>query len=85
MLGMRYEDGTAQAVVTEHEVLVELLLNHFSQEMVLFELEEDMGAELTRRYGDRYSRIYSKYVMHEKEQDTDGESGPDDSGDSREE
>ncbi|MBY0012392.1 TrmB family transcriptional regulator [Paenibacillus typhae] len=85
MLGMRYEDGTAQAVVTEHEVLVELLLNHFSQEMVLFELEEDMGAELTRRYGDRYSLIYSKYVMHEKEQDTDGESGPDDSGDSREE
>lgn len=85
MLGMRYEDGTAQAVVTEHEVLVELLLNHFSQEMVLFELEEDMGAELTRRYGDRYSRIYSKYVMHEKEQDTDGETGPDDSGDSREE
>ncbi|CAM4511002.1 TrmB family transcriptional regulator [Paenibacillus typhae] len=85
MLGMRYEDGTAQAVVTEHEVLVELLLNHFSQEMVLFELEEDMGAELTRRYGDRYSRIYSKYVMHEKEHDTDMESDPEDSGDSREE
>lgn len=85
MLGMRYEDGTAQAVVTEHEVLVELLLNHFSQEMVLFELEEDMGAELTRRYGDRYSRIYSKYVMHEKDHDTDRESGPEDSGNSREE
>ncbi|MNE41233.1 hypothetical protein D3C80_1352930 [compost metagenome] len=85
MLGMRYEDGTAQAVVTEHEVLVELLLNHFSQEMVLFELEEDMGAELTRRYGDRYSHIYSKYVMQEKEHDTDGESDPEDSGDSREE
>ncbi|MDF9843404.1 MULTISPECIES: TrmB family transcriptional regulator [unclassified Paenibacillus] len=85
MLGMRYEDGTAQAVVTEHEVLVELLLNHFSQEMVLFELEEDMGAELTRRYGDRYSRIYSKYVMHEKDHDTDMESDPEDSGDSRKE
>ncbi|WP_068723774.1 hypothetical protein [Paenibacillus sp. DMB5] len=85
MLGMRYEDGTAQAVVTEHEVLVELLLNHFSQEMVLFELEEDMGAELTRRYGDRYSRIYSKYVMHEKDHDTDMESDPEDSGNSREE
>ncbi|ASA25465.1 TrmB family transcriptional regulator [Paenibacillus donghaensis] len=67
MLGMRYDDGTAQAVVTEHPVLVELLLNHFTQEMVLFELEQDMGAELEERYGDRYSRIYNKYVMHEQE------------------
>ncbi|MNC29760.1 hypothetical protein D3C75_780230 [compost metagenome] len=72
MLGMRYEDGTAQAVVTEHEVLIELLLNHFSQEMVLFELEEDMGSELTQRYGERYSRIYSKYVMHDKDTDEPG-------------
>lgn len=74
MLGMRYEDGTAQAVVTEHEVLIELLLNHFSQEMVLFELEEDMGPELTKRYGERYSGIYSKYVMHDKDGDEPGKS-----------
>ncbi|AIQ44866.1 transcriptional regulator [Paenibacillus sp. FSL R7-0273] len=82
MLGMRYEDGTAQAVVTEHEVLVGLLLNHFSQEMVLFELEEDMGAELNRRYGERYSRIYSKYVMHDKEADAEE---PEEPGEVREE
>ncbi|MFC3750157.1 TrmB family transcriptional regulator [Paenibacillus sp. GCM10012306] len=67
MLGMRYSDGTAQAVVTEHPVMVELLLNHFTQEMVLFELEQDMGAELEQRYGDRYSHIYSKYVMHSED------------------
>ena len=65
MLGMRYEDGSAQAVVTEHPVLVDLLLNHFAQEMVLFELEQDMGAELEERYGERYSKINSKYVMHD--------------------
>ena len=68
MLGMRYEDGSAQAVVTEHPVLVELLLNHFTQEMVLFELEEDMGPELQKRYGERYSRIYSKYVLHDQDE-----------------
>lgn len=68
MLGMRYEDGTAQAVVTEHPVLVELLLNHFTQEMVLFELEEDMGPELQKRYGERYGRIYSKYVLHDQDE-----------------
>ncbi|WP_379127909.1 TrmB family transcriptional regulator [Paenibacillus sp. sgz500958] len=66
MLGMRYEDGTAQAVVTEHPVLVELLLNHFTQEMVLFELEQDMGPELERKYGERYASIYRKYVVHEQ-------------------
>ncbi|WP_151735729.1 TrmB family transcriptional regulator [Paenibacillus tengchongensis] len=66
MLGMRSDDGSAQAVVTEHEVLVELLLNHFSQEMVLFELEEDMGTELKQRYGERYGRILGKYVMQDK-------------------
>jgi sugar-specific transcriptional regulator TrmB len=69
MLGMRYEDGSAQAVVTEHPVLVDLLLNHFSQEMVLFELEQDMGAELEERYGERYSKIHSKYVMHDQSDD----------------
>ncbi|UQZ34654.1 TrmB family transcriptional regulator [Paenibacillus sp. PK3_47] len=71
MLGMRYEDGSAQAVVTEHQVMIELLLNHFTQEMVLFELEEDMGSELMRRYGERYSRIFSKYVPQEMDEGND--------------
>lgn len=66
MLGMRYEDGSAQAVVTEHPVLVELLLHHFTQEMVLFELEQDMGAELEERYGERYSGIYGKYIAPDR-------------------
>lgn len=67
MLGMRYGDGTAQAVVTEHPALTEMLLNHFMQEMVLFELEEDMGSELTRKYGSRYSKIYEKYLSRPPE------------------
>ncbi|WP_025698919.1 TrmB family transcriptional regulator, partial [Paenibacillus forsythiae] len=64
MLGMRggEGEGAAQAVVTEHRVLVELLLGHFTQEMVLFELEQDMGPELERRYGHRYGSIYRKYI-----------------------
>lgn len=69
MLGMRYEDGSAQAVVTEHPVLVDLLLNQFSQEMVLFELEQDMGTELVERYGECYSKIHNKYVMYDPDED----------------
>lgn len=68
MLGTRGGgDGTAQAVVTEHRVLVDLLLGHFMQEMVLFELEQDMGPELERRYGHRYRSIYGKYIGSEDE------------------
>ncbi|MCJ8011869.1 helix-turn-helix domain-containing protein [Paenibacillus sp. KQZ6P-2] len=62
MLGMRGEDSTAQGLVTEHPMMVELLLHHFTQEMVLFELEQDIGEELTERYGHRYEQIYRKYV-----------------------
>ncbi|KAA8997230.1 TrmB family transcriptional regulator [Paenibacillus spiritus] len=62
MLGMRQEDGSAQAVVTEHRVLVELLLSHFMQELVLFGLQQDMGAELEERYGPRYRSIAEPYI-----------------------
>lgn len=43
MLGMRGESCATQAVVTEHPVMTGLLLNHFAQELVLYELEQDMG------------------------------------------
>lgn len=75
MLGMRGEDG-AQAVVTEHRVLVELLLAHFTQEMVLFELEQDMGAELERRYGHRYGDIYRRYIGGDGEESAAEEDMP---------
>ncbi|MBY9079960.1 TrmB family transcriptional regulator [Paenibacillus sp. HN-1] len=75
MLGMRGEDG-AQAVVTEHRVLVELLLAHFTQEMVLFELEQDMGPELERRYGHRYSDIYQRYISGDGEESAAEENTP---------
>ncbi|MDR0269222.1 helix-turn-helix domain-containing protein [Paenibacillus sp.] len=62
MLGMRGEDCMTQGLVTEHPVMVELLLQHFTQEMVLYELEQDIGEELSERYGPRYEQIYRKYV-----------------------
>ncbi|MFD1774035.1 TrmB family transcriptional regulator [Paenibacillus rhizophilus] len=62
-------NGMAQAVVTEHRVLVDLLLGHFMQEMVLFELEQDMAPELERRYGHRYRSIYRKYVGSDDEEE----------------
>ncbi|CAM3103647.1 TrmB family transcriptional regulator [Paenibacillus sediminis] len=64
MLGMRGDNISAQAVVTEHPVMAELLLQHFTQEMVLFELEQDIGTDLFERYGANYEKLVRKYVSH---------------------
>ncbi|MGN7169579.1 TrmB family transcriptional regulator [Paenibacillus cellulositrophicus] len=69
MLGMRGEDCATQALVTEHPVMVELLLHHFTQEMVLYEVEQDLGGELAERYGPAYERIYRKYVEVDPRED----------------
>lgn len=42
--------------------MAELLLQHFSQEIILYELENDMGAELIQRYGHGYVKILERYL-----------------------
>ncbi|MFC7680557.1 TrmB family transcriptional regulator [Paenibacillus sp. GCM10028914] len=71
MLGMRGGEMDTQAVVTEHPVMAELLLHHFSQEMVLYELEQDIGRQLEDTYGPYFGRIQSKYIASDA--DTDAE------------
>ncbi|KGP79896.1 MULTISPECIES: TrmB family transcriptional regulator [unclassified Paenibacillus] len=61
MVGMRGESCVTQAMVTEHPVMTGLLLNHFAQELVLYELEQDMGEELESRYGHRYQNLSARY------------------------
>ncbi|WP_106769046.1 TrmB family transcriptional regulator [Paenibacillus faecalis] len=67
MLGMRGGEMDTEAVVSSHPVMAELLLHHFSQEMVLYELEQDMGEQLEDTYGLYFSRIQSKYITLEEE------------------
>ena len=62
MLGMRGEDYPTSAMVSIHPAMSELLLSHFTQEMVLYEMEKDIGETLTERYGLHYEQIYKKYV-----------------------
>ena len=62
IVGMRGDELPAQAIVTEHPLMVELLLQHFAQEIILFELENDLGAELIQRYGEGYEHILNKYM-----------------------
>jgi len=63
MLGMRGEDIPTKALVTEHPALLELLLNHFAQELVLFEVEQELGPELRERFGTNFEGIYRKYFQ----------------------
>lgn len=65
ILGMRGGDYDTGAVITEHPVMAELLLHHFTQEMVLFQLEQDMGEQLEERYGDHFGHIQSQYLNAE--------------------
>ncbi|MET3211548.1 UNVERIFIED_CONTAM: sugar-specific transcriptional regulator TrmB [Paenibacillus sp. PvR008] len=62
MLGMRGENCSTQALITEHPVMTGMLLNHFAQDLILYELEHDMGSELSTRYGWRYEGIIGKYM-----------------------
>lgn len=62
MLGMRGENCPTQALITEHPVMTGLLLDHFAQDLILYELEHDMGSELSTRYGWRYEGIVGKYM-----------------------
>lgn len=62
MVGMRGDGIPAQALVTEHPLMAELLLQHFSQEIILYEMENDLGGELIRRYGKGYAGILDRYL-----------------------
>lgn len=62
MLGMRGGEQETGAVITEHPVMAELLLHHFTQQMVLFHLEQDMGEELEERYGPNFENIQREYI-----------------------
>ncbi|WP_017812575.1 MULTISPECIES: TrmB family transcriptional regulator [Paenibacillus] len=62
IVGMRGDSMPAQALVTEHPLMAELLLQHFSQEVILYEMENDLGEELIRRYGKGYGRILERYL-----------------------
>lgn len=62
MIGMNGKDIPMIAMVSVHPAMTELLLSHFTQEMVLYEMEKDIGDVITERYGQHYEKIYNKYV-----------------------
>lgn len=61
LLGSRGNETDTIGLVTEHPVMVRLLLGYFAQELIMYELEQDLGPEIQSRYGPHYEQIWNKY------------------------
>lgn len=65
IVGTRGGDEPTLAMLTEHPAMVELLMNSFMRDVVLHELQQDMGAKLEDKYGKNFKRIIQKYTAVE--------------------
>ncbi|MVQ33598.1 HTH domain-containing protein [Paenibacillus sp. MAH-34] len=71
IVGTRGGDEPTLAMLTEHPAMVELLLNSFWRDVVIHELQQDMGAKLEDKYGKNFKKIIQKYTVPEgREKDT---------------
>jgi sugar-specific transcriptional regulator TrmB/uncharacterized low-complexity protein len=71
IVGTRGGDEPTLAMLTEHPAMVELLLNSFWRDVVIHELQQDMGAKLEDKYGKNFKKIIQKYTAAEgREKDT---------------
>ncbi|WP_211747249.1 TrmB family transcriptional regulator [Paenibacillus sp. Marseille-Q4541] len=62
LLGSRGDHVGTLGLVTEHPVMIRLLLGYFAQELIIYELEQDLGQEIGVRYGPHYEHVWNKYV-----------------------
>ncbi|MDR6883649.1 helix-turn-helix domain-containing protein [Bacillus sp. 3255] len=62
IVGTRGGDEQTLAMLTEHPAMVELLLNSFWHDVVIHELQQDMGAKLEDKYGKNFKKIIQKYT-----------------------
>lgn len=62
MLGSRGDQAETIGLVTEHPVMVRLQLGYFAQELIIYELEQELGREISEKFGSNYQSIWNKYV-----------------------
>ncbi|WCF08778.1 HTH domain-containing protein [Paenibacillus thiaminolyticus] len=61
LIGARGSGHATKALLTEHPAVTRLVLSHFLQEAVLYELEREMDRDGQRRFGERIEEIMAKY------------------------
>jgi HTH-type transcriptional regulator, sugar sensing transcriptional regulator len=62
IIGTRGGGEPTKAMLTEHPAMVELLLNGFFHDVVMHDLQRDMGAKLEEKYGKNFKKIIQKYT-----------------------
>lgn len=61
LIGARGEGVATKALLTEHDAVTNLVLGRFVQDIVLYELEQVMGPDLKRTFGERLDHIIDNY------------------------
>lgn len=75
IVGTRGGDEHTLAMLTEHPAMVELLLNSFWRDVVIHELQQDMGAKLEDKYGKNFKKIIQKYTEGKEKDNLQGDAG----------
>ena len=62
LIGMRGDGSYSKALMTEHPAITELVLSHFVQDIILYELEQMMDDDLRSKTGLHYSKLVNPYL-----------------------
>jgi sugar-specific transcriptional regulator TrmB len=62
VLGVSGKNYATRALVSEHPALVWMLLNSMFQDLVLHEITEDFGPQISKKYGRNFEKILKKYT-----------------------
>ncbi|MBD8499909.1 TrmB family transcriptional regulator [Paenibacillus arenosi] len=64
-IGMRSAAEEAKLLYTEHPVMTEYVLSRFIQDIILFELEQQLTEEQRQHFGPYFSRLWEPYLNKE--------------------
>jgi hypothetical protein len=62
VFGVRGEGVQTKALFTKHQAMISLLVNNFYHNLIMHELEKDLGGMLAERYGTNFESIIEKYI-----------------------
>lgn len=62
LIGMRSNGRYTKALMTDHPAITELLLSHFVQDIILYELEQLMDDSMREQAGPQFSKLIEPYL-----------------------
>ncbi|MGZ9585508.1 TrmB family transcriptional regulator [Paenibacillus marinisediminis] len=62
LIGMRGDGSYTKALMTDHPAVTELVLSHFIQDIILYELEQVMDDKMRDNVGPHFSKLIDPYL-----------------------